>query len=161
MKRLILFLILPALIVAGCGPNEVQVVEDLKIDLRVEPDPPAAGPATLYITVAETDGAPIDGATISVNGNMDHEGMEQVDGESDSPSENGEYAVPFAWTMGGGWIVNVTATLPDDRGIAQAQFELFVEAISADSVINQTDNDDEMDMSGNGDDSNTDTANSG
>ena len=58
--------------------------------------------------------------------------------------------------MGGGWIVEVTARLPDDRGVATETFNLFVEAVSSDSIINQSDDqggdtpeheDDNMDMS--------------
>lgn len=152
MKRVSILLVVLALVIAGCGSNEVKVVDDVKIDLRVEPDPPAAGEAMFYITVTEADGTPIDGATISLQGNMDHEGMEPANGESDGPGENGDYAVPFAWSMGGGWIVDVTATLPDDRGIAQAQFEFFVEAVSPDSIINQDNDDMDMDMPGDADD---------
>jgi hypothetical protein len=68
---------------------------------------------------------------------MDHEGMISIDGESNT-SLNGEYQVPFTWTMGGGWIIDVTAQLPDNRGLAQSRFEFFVDAISTDSIINRT-----------------------
>ena len=51
------------------------------------------------------------------------------------------YHVPFEWTMGGGWILDVTVTLPDDRGVATEQFELFVGAISEESIVNQGDKD--------------------
>ena len=49
--------------------------------------------------------------------------------------------------MGGGWIVDVTATLPDNGGVASETFELFVEAVSSDSIINRSDDEGEaMDM---------------
>ena len=83
------------------------------------------------------DGTPVDGAIVSVHGDMDHEGMTPIDSESNT-SLNGEYQVPFTWTMGGGWIIDVTAQLPDNRGLAQGRFEFFVDAISADSIINRT-----------------------
>jgi len=161
MKRASLFLIVIALIIAGCSPNEATVADDVKIDLRVEPDPPAAGEAMLYITLTDADGTFIEGATVQVHGDMDHEGMEAVDRESDVTGNNDEYIVPFEWTMGGGWIVAVTATLPNNRGIAQAQFELFVEAISPDSVIHQADGEHGIDMSDDGADRNMDMSNGG
>jgi hypothetical protein len=40
--------------------------------------------------------------------------------------EGGKYETPFEWTMGGDWIVTVTATLPDGR-TAQQQFTYTVQ----------------------------------
>ncbi|MBK8024939.1 MAG: FixH family protein [Chloroflexi bacterium] len=108
---------------------------DVTVAIKVEPDPPAVGEANLRITLTGAGGAPIDGANVRARGDMDHAGMTPVLGET-TQSQNGVYEVPFNWSMGGGWIVEVTATLPDNRGIAQEKFEFFVSAVSADSVIN-------------------------
>ncbi len=151
MKKLVILISLFLICaLAACGQSEepTQIVSDVQITLNVEPDPPNAGETTLIITLTESDETPIDGASIHVHGDMDHEGMVPVDGEADA-SVDGVYRVPFEWTMGGGWIVDVTATLPDDRGVATETFELFVEAVSSDSIIRQTPNQDsESDDSG-------------
>jgi len=135
------------LVVACTSEQTAPVIDNLDIDLAVEPDPPTAGDSTLMITVKDADGNPINDATVAVHGDMDHEGMTPVDGESTS-AQNGMYHVPFEWTMGGGWILDVTVTLPDNKGIATERFELHVGAISEDSIINQGDTDTaEMDHS--------------
>ena len=127
---------------AACGTQSVDetVVEDVNIQLTVEPDPPAVGDSELIITVTREDGTPISDAAIAVHGDMDHEGMEPVDSNT-SDGENGVYRVPFQWPMGGSWILNVTVTLPDNGGVAKAQFETFVGAVSQDSVVNQSGSD--------------------
>ncbi|MDQ7024040.1 MAG: FixH family protein [Anaerolineae bacterium] len=145
MKSIILILTL-ALVLTACGAqNTVSIVEDITIELTVEPNPPAVGEATLVITVLDADNSPIDGASITVHGNMDHEGMTPIDSET-SDSSDGVYQVPFQWSMGGGWVLDVTVTLPDNRGIATAQFDQFVEAISQDSIINRHETGNDLDI---------------
>lgn len=135
-----LFLLGPVLlVVVGCGQvaAEVQTAERLMIDLAVEPSPPAVGEATLIVTVTDADGKPVNGATVRAHGDMDHAGMEPVSGET-ATADAGVYRVPITWTMGGGWILDVTVSLPDGRGTATQRFELFVEAVSHDSVLYDT-----------------------
>lgn len=136
---ILIFLIL--LMLVACNTEQtVAVIANLNIELAVEPDPPTAGDATLIITVKDAEGKPIEGATVAVHGDMDHEGMTPVDGESTS-GQNGIYHIPFEWTMGGGWILDVTVTLPDNAGVATKRFELNVGAISQDSIVNQGNDD--------------------
>ena len=144
--KFIVFLTLFTLAACGQSTEPTLVVADVQIELQVDPDPPAAGETTLIITLTDAAGAPVDNATILVHGDMDHEGMEPVDREVTSGSA-GAYQVPFVWTMGGGWIVDVTATLPDNGGAVTETFEFFVEAVSSGSIINRSDDEDEaMDM---------------
>lgn len=139
MRSLLIFVVILALLLAACGgtTEPTAVATDVEMTLSVEPDPPTTGEATLIVQLTEADGTPVEGATVEVYGDMDHEGMQPVTGEADSDVD-GEYRVPFVWTMGGGWILTVTATLPDDRGVTTETFELFVGAVSRDSIINQT-----------------------
>lgn len=138
MKHITLILILTLSLTACGAQSATTVVDDVVISLAVEPNPPTAGEATLFVTVLESDSTPIDGATVTVHGDMDHEGMIPEDGET-SESSDGVYRLPFEWSMGGGWILDVTVTLPDNRGIATAQFEQFVGAVSQDSIVNRHD----------------------
>lgn len=137
MKQISLILIVTFILTACGAQNTAPSLEDITIELAIMPDPPAVGETTLMITLSDADGTVVDGATVSVHGNMDHEGMTPVDGEI-SESHEGVYHLPFEWTMGGGWILDVTATLPDNRGTVTAQFETSVGAISQNSIINQT-----------------------
>jgi hypothetical protein len=77
----------------------------------------------LFVTGA--DGTPIDGARLNIKGDMTHAGMQPVLAETKG-GEQGRYETPFEWTMGGDWIVTVTAALPDGRTTAR-QFTYTVE----------------------------------
>lgn len=125
-------------VLAACGtPVAVQSTpSNVTIAVQVEPEAPAVGEATLIVTLKDGSGAPIDGATLKVHGDMDHAGMMPVDREVQD-STNGSYRVPFTWTMGGGWIVTVTAQLPNTGGEISQTFKFFVEAVSSSSVIKQ------------------------
>ena len=135
-----LFLVL--LTGTACSPQTAanSAPADVQMAMRVEPDPPAVGSSTLIITLTDSNGAPVGGAALQVRANMDHEGMMPVESQSSS-SADGAYHVPLSWTMGGGWIVTVTAQLPNDGGEVSDTFELFVEAMSSQSIINQQSHD--------------------
>ena len=148
----IVFLVLSTiLVIAACqSAEEAAGVErtDIEMTFAVEPDPPNVGDSNLIITLMTEDGEPVEGATISAHGDMDHEGMESVEGEGNEDGA-GVYRIPFQWTMGGGWIVDVSATLKDSNDTVTDTFTLDVGAISSDSIINQeSDSEDgEMDHS--------------
>ncbi|MBI5670939.1 MAG: FixH family protein [Chloroflexi bacterium] len=135
MKAVVLLL---SVLLAACGtrvavqPTPVNV----SIAVRAESEPLAVGATTLLVSLTDSSGRPIDGATLRVHGDMDHAGMVSVDREV-KDSANGEYRVPFEWTMGGGWIVTVTAQLPDNGGEISKTVEFFVEAVASDSIINR------------------------
>lgn len=139
MKPTFLISFLVALVVVGCAqPSQsAAVTSDFQIELTVEPEPPATGDSTLIVTLTDATGAPVGGATVTIEGNMDHAGMEPAIGQA-SVDSKGIYRVPFRWTMGGGWVVTVTAVLPDGGGETTKKFEMFVEAVSSSSVIHQT-----------------------
>ncbi|HRF94902.1 MAG TPA: FixH family protein, partial [Aggregatilineales bacterium] len=92
------------LIITACTgqAQNTPVLTNAEIAVRVEPEPLTIGETTLIITLKDSNGTPINGATMQVHGNMDHAGMAPVDREV-SESTNGDYRVPFEWTMGGGW----------------------------------------------------------
>ena len=47
-----------------------------------------------------------------MRGDMTHAGMQPVSGVAEQGTgSNGEYRVPFYWTMGGDWIVTVNVKL--------------------------------------------------
>ena len=64
------------------------------------------------ITLTDNDGNPVNDATLSIEGNMNHAGMVPVLRDADDGAE-GVYEVPFEWTMGGDWFVVVNVTLPN------------------------------------------------
>ena len=112
--------VLPAvvlLIAAGCSPpapGTAGKVDDVKVELALHPDPPRVGDEEATVTLKDKDGQPIRGATVKLEGNMNHAGMEPVFAAT-KETEPGTYKAPLKFTMGGDWFVLVTGTLADGR----------------------------------------------
>jgi hypothetical protein len=126
------------MVISACDQQETPAPTMINVQMfmHVEPEPPSVGDSTLIVTLEDANGAPVDGAALQVHANMDHEGMMPVEGQT-AESANGEYHVPLTWTMGGGWNITVTAQLPDNGGEVSNTFDLFVEAVSSQSIIRQ------------------------
>ena len=113
--RRLLLLVLAALSIAGCRGGEAPDGTVLTMTLAMSPTPPGVGPARLIITLHDSTGAPVDGATVSVEGNMSHAGMVPVFGSA-LEGEPGTYTISdFTFTMAGDWILTLEAALPDGR----------------------------------------------
>ena len=97
---------------------------DVNIELTVDPSPATIGEATLHFELRDAQGQPIEGASLSAKGDMSHAGMMPVLGDSEEIGD-GNYSVPFGWTMAGDWILTVTGELPDGQSINRT-FELTV-----------------------------------
>jgi hypothetical protein len=141
---LLLFLaLLLSLAFVGCGriSQQEDTAPEVSMALSVEPEPLAVGPSHLIITLTDANGNPVDGAKLQIKGDMSHAGMVPVLAEVEGSSA-GRYEAPFEWTMGGDWIVSVTAQLPDGRTTVR-RFDFTVGG-----DMGQMDMDDEMEMEG-------------
>ncbi len=108
-------LVLWILALAGCRGQGVEQ-PDIAVTLAVTPEPPKVGPATLVVTLAGADGQPVTGATVKLEGNMSHAGMQPVFADATEVAP-GRYEAPLEFTMGGDWFVLVRAILPDGRAL--------------------------------------------
>ena len=97
---------------------------ELSVSLNTDPQSVAVGDTTLIVEINDSDGSPVEGATVQVRGDMTHAGMVPVLGQA-TETAPGRYQVPFEWSMGGDWILTVTAELPDGR-LSQRTFEQTV-----------------------------------
>lgn len=118
-------LILAAVVMTGCR-NEMRSTDDaqINIDLTVEPAEPVVGNAILSVILTDTQGNPIEDATIEVRGDMTHAGMPPVL-VSATDGEAGLYQIPIEWTMSGDWLVDVTVTLVGGE-VVQERFEYTI-----------------------------------
>ena len=116
--RILLLMLVPMLILAACRQTNEPTAEGLTIETVVSPEPLMMGDATMIVTVTDSDGNPVDGATINLNANMSHAGMVPVIAETNE-SEDGVYEIPFEWTMGGDWIVTIEVTLANGETASQ------------------------------------------
>jgi hypothetical protein len=115
INRLAGFLLVSVLLpAAGCAREESSGAEDVKVELALQPDPPKVGPATATIKLSDKDGRPIKGATLKLEGNMNHAGMKPVFADANEV-DTGKYEGTLDFNMAGDWFVLVTGTLPDGR----------------------------------------------
>lgn len=104
-----------ALALLGGGCRRVAPVRDIDVTCRVEPSPPRMGKARVLVTLThQTPPRPVAGASVTVEGTMTHPGMTPVFGSA-VETKPGEYEAPLTLTMGGDWVLIVTAKLPDGR----------------------------------------------
>lgn len=87
---------------------------DVQMELTTGSERLVIGPLTWQITLFDSGGNPIEGASVAIRGDMNHAGMVPVESRADFQGD-GIYTADFEWTMAGDWIVTVTATLPDGR----------------------------------------------
>lgn len=115
------------LLTAGCRQSAGGVPLDseaaggasgLRLELVAEPAEPVVGPARWRVTLLDSEGRAVEGASVSVRGDMTHAGMVPVEAEA-VEQEGGVYLADFEWTMAGDWIVTVTAQLPDGRAASE------------------------------------------
>ena len=121
MRKILLLLlaVLAAVGAASCTRVEPQSSPpDVMLNLAVTPDPPSVGLSTLTLTLKDKTGAAIDGATVSIKGDMTHPGMTPVLATI-RQSSGGVYSTPFEWTMGGDWVVSVDVKLADGRSFSE------------------------------------------
>lgn len=127
-RWLLVALIILLATTAGCQRASQQAAIDqapeIAAALIVDPTPAVVGPANLAVTLTDASGAPVEGASLSLKGDMSHAGMKPVLAEA-SGGANGVYQAQWMWTMAGDWFITITATLPDGRTLMR-RFDLTV-----------------------------------
>ncbi len=126
-----LFMVLMAVgAVAMWAVTQKPVTPKLQITMGSNPFPMVIGPSTLYFTVTDEAGMPVD-AELSIAGRMLHEGMLPLSIQT-IRYEEGVYQLPVIWPMMGQWVVEVSAQLPDGQGTVEDQFEVYIYATAVD-----------------------------
>ena len=116
-------------LLAGCGRIQQRgpsAPDGFSVTLATEPAPPVVGDGFVIITMADSAGEPVDGARLSLEGNMSHAGMAPVFAQA-SDGQQGVYRVPFQWTMAGDWFLDLRATLAGGQRVDR-RFPVRVEA---------------------------------
>lgn len=128
MKYLVVIAVILGLVFAAYWGMFIasQPTASAQIRLSSQPFPLAVGPSTVLVSLTDAYGSALDGAVVEVSGTMLHKGMLPVPltGRA-SVSTNGVYAMRILWPMLGDWIVDITATLPDQQRV-QERFEIFI-----------------------------------
>ncbi len=118
------------LLLAGCR-QQPPTATDIQLGMSVSDT--LVGETTLLVTVKDKDGNTLrDPGTLNIRADMDHAGMAPVLAQSDTALD-GVFILPFEWTMGGGWIVEVSLTLENGTVASETfRYEVLSEAGSAD-----------------------------
>lgn len=103
------------LAIAGCG-SEGGADAGVKADLALDPSPPVVGQNKVSLKLSDSSGKSLAGATVKLEGNMNHAGMKPsfADLEETSP---GVYTGALDFTMGGDWFILVTGQTADGKRI--------------------------------------------
>lgn len=129
--RIFVIMLVLVVVLAGCrdsgDSDDDSGSAEATITVSYDPNPPAVGDATLMVTLTDANGDPINDATVNVRGDMNHAGMAPVQGDAEN-GDNGVYTIPFEWTMGGDWILTITATLADGTEVTD---EVEINGVSA------------------------------
>lgn len=114
--RVLTLLISLALLLIGCTRLSQSSREqtDIRAQIQVEPDPPRVGNALLTIELWDAQGSAIEGAQVSVRGDMTHAGMVPEFGEAVEVAA-GMYQAPLEWTMAGDWQLTLIIDKGDDQ----------------------------------------------
>jgi len=125
LRRTVAFLMVLFIAVA-CRQQAVSA-ENINIDIAVTDS--LVGETTVIVTVTDDEGNALDNpGTLSLRGDMDHAGMLPVIREAKDSTE-GVFSVPFEWTMGGAWSLEVTLTLGNGDVVTESfDFEILTEA---------------------------------
>lgn len=121
-------IVLAIAILALCACRQQQIAPaDIQLELTASDT--LVGETTLLVSVKDQNGKAIaNPGKLSVRGDMSHAGMIPVFAEAEAATD-GVFALPFAWTMGGGWIVEASLTLPNGATAVETfAFEILSEA---------------------------------
>jgi hypothetical protein len=102
-----------SLSLSGCHKTS-EIPPNVVFEHKITPDPPRTGSTTITLKLADSAGKPINGARISLEGNMSHPGMRPVFSEA-GELESGHYEANLEFTMKGDWIILFYINLPDGR----------------------------------------------
>ncbi|MBK7641518.1 MAG: FixH family protein [Planctomycetes bacterium] len=96
----------------ACAPS-ADASAKVQCSLQLSPSPAHVGPALAELTLSE-DGRPLEQASLTVQGNMNHAGMVPSQARVTELGA-GHYKAEFEFTMGGDWILIVDGKLADGR----------------------------------------------
>lgn len=111
--RLSLWIALVLAALPGCRrQTDLTAAPGYEIELIVVPSPPAVGHAHLELKLTDPQGQPLQGADLSIRGDMTHPGMTPVLAEV-TELGGGRYTAAIEWSMAGDWVVTIEVELRD------------------------------------------------
>lgn len=138
----LVMLLLISLLLAACQrPTTASRDDNPDIQISLQPD---RAEEAMIVRLHNSDGTPITDATVALEGNMNHAGMVPVLAEATTDeadgSADGEYRLPFAFTMLGDWIIIVSVTEANGNSFSRnLDVRASEEEIVGDAVVTAED----------------------
>lgn len=95
----------------GCQPAQ-ENQSDITLSWEIEPEPPTVGASTITVVLQDSTDRPVEGAQVTLEGNMSHPGMQPVIVRA-TETEPGRYSAEMELGMAGDWFITVSSTLED------------------------------------------------
>lgn len=108
---LLVYALLSVFVGAGCQPED-RVGEAVDVTWRSEPALLRVGAANVIVEVADTLGAPVSGADVTIEANMTHPGMQPVFAPA-LEIQPGVYRGSLEFSMQGEWFMEITGMQRD------------------------------------------------
>lgn len=117
VRRTVAWWMVCAVMTSGVGCNSnIPEASGVDVELTLDPSPPVVGDAGVSLKLTDAGGAPLKGAEVRVEGNMNHAGMKPSFADLEE-TEPGRYSGTLDFTMGGDWFLLVTATTQDGKSV--------------------------------------------
>src|SRR5690606_8571053 len=113
LPRQLLGLLLIGTLLVACEPPADRAATQGDGSLRIAAEltlPPAIGPAPLVVRLTDPEGNGIDGASVRIEGDMTHAGMQPVLETAEGTGDGVYHADSMHFTMAGDWIITITVT---------------------------------------------------
>lgn len=104
-------------VITACREEQAPPASEANAQISFAIESSTIGETTLMIAITDSSLNSLSVNSLTVRGDMNHAGMVPVIAES-GQAVDGQFEIPFEWTMGGDWIVEVTAELADGQTIS-------------------------------------------
>lgn len=111
--------VLLLLLVLGSGlgcQSSTDTEPDIQLSWDIDPDPPRVGVSTIEVELQDSTRQPVEGARVTLEGNMSHPGMQPVIAQA-TELKPGTYSAEMDITMAGDWFILVTSELKDSTEV--------------------------------------------
>lgn len=114
-KKLLLLVCLTAMVCSGCG-HSADALRSISIQQQITPQPVHVGGAAISVQLSGHNAAPVSGATIMIETEMNHPGMKPYF-KTATEFATGHFQAPLSFDMPGDWVVLLHVTLANGKQI--------------------------------------------
>lgn len=116
----VLLALLASMTLTSClGRADSTSGSGVVITMATSPAKGATPPTHIEVTLKDDAGQPLDGATVTIRGDMTMAGMAPIVTTATAAGHGRYVAGPLTFSMGGDWVISVSGKLADGRPLAK------------------------------------------